>query len=95
MRSPWTLSEIKFTPASFEQRSDGLVAFVAVTLNGSLRIDGITVRRSLTGRLYVAFPRHRDSRGEEQYVVRPLDQETTAHLESQILAAFHMEEASR
>jgi DNA-binding cell septation regulator SpoVG len=95
MRCRWTLSAITITPAPFEHRSDGLVAFVAVTLNGSLRIDGITVRRSLTGRLYVSFPRHRNSRGEEQFVVRPLDQETTAHLESQILAAFQTEEASR
>jgi DNA-binding cell septation regulator SpoVG len=94
MKSLWTLSKITFTPVPPGHRSDGLVAFVAVTLNGSLRIDGITVRRSLTGRLYVAFPRHRDSRGEEQYVVRPLDQETTEHLESPILAAYLEENSS-
>ena len=83
-----TISDVSFAAATPSDRETGLLGFVAATLNGRLRIDGLTLRRALTGRIYVGFPNRHDAAGRTLLMIRPLDTETQRSLERQILEAL-------
>ena len=63
------------------------MGFLALTFEG-FRMDGLALRRSQEGRLYLAFPARRDSAGREHPYYRPLSDETRRALERQVLAAL-------
>ena len=91
-----TISSVSFAAATPSDRETGLLGFVAATLNGRLRIDGLTLRRALTGRIYIAFPQRHDAAGRILLMIRPLDTETQRSLERPILEALAIdEEAAR
>jgi len=62
-----------------------LLGYVSCTI-GRLRVDGLTVRRSSSGRLSVSLPRRRG-----HPIVCPLVGEDTRSMETQILAALGLE----
>ena len=85
------LRDIRFTRASERDLRGGLVAYVSAAL-GPLRIDGITVRRTLDGRLVLSYPSRRDSRGREHPIIRPIGEAARREFECQIFEALGIRE---
>jgi len=88
------ISDVRF--ASYHARantSGGLLGFVAVTVGGTWRIDGIAVRHSADGRIVLSFPERRDSSGRRHPIVRPVDAASRAAIEGAILQALGFAES--
>lgn len=80
------VTEVRFTPGSADDLRSGLLGWIACTLGGLVRLDGLTIRRTRGNRLTVSFPR-----GNRRYPpIRPLNQEARAVLEEQILAEIDL-----
>jgi DNA-binding cell septation regulator SpoVG len=88
------VSSVRFTSASLHDMRRGLVGYTTFVLNGDVRIDGVAVRRSQQGRLYLAFPARRDSLGIDHPLVQPLGNEVRRQIERQVLAALPFLEGS-
>jgi DNA-binding cell septation regulator SpoVG len=70
----------------------GLLAFATVVV-GVWRVSGIRVRRSLDGRLYVAFPEHRSSSGMRDPYAVPLDGAVFSAVKNAVVAEYLRAEA--
>jgi hypothetical protein len=86
------ITDVDFTSAPPEEGRTGLLGYVAATINGRLRIDGITLRRTADGRLAIAFPARRDAAGRQHPYVRPVDDAARREIELQIFAALGLQE---
>lgn len=62
----------------------GLLGWVRVRVLG-LEFDGIALRRSREGRIYLSFPSRRDRAGNRHYVVRPTSEQTRVAFEAMVL----------
>jgi len=78
---------VTFTSAAVHELARGLVGWVSIQI-GLLLVDGIAVRRSQNGRLYLAFPSPTDRRGRRREVVRPLDTHARRVIEAAVLNAL-------
>ena len=83
-----TISGVAFTAAPDSDRERGLLGWIALTLNGQLRLDGVTLRRTLEGRITLSFPERRDGAGVAHPIVRPLGPEARRNLEDQVFRAL-------
>ena len=60
-----------------------------VTQTGNrLKLDGVAVRRTLSGRLALSFPERRDGNGRSHALVRPFDDATRRAIEVQVFSAL-------
>ena len=84
------VTEVRFSPARPDQIEDGHLGFVAVVLDGELKLDGIALRRTRDGRRALSFPRRRDQRGFEHPYIRPLTDEARIDLERQVFEALRL-----
>ena len=82
------VTDIRYSSARMEDRERGLLGFVSFTLNGSLEVDGVTLRRSQAGSQYLAYPARVDGRGERHPYLRPVDEITRVAIEQEVLAAL-------
>lgn len=85
---------VQFTSAPPSDADKGLLGWVRFTLNDIVRIDGVAVRRTLRGRLALAFPAKRDGTGRKRKFVRPVSTEVGREVEYQVLKALGFEEGS-
>lgn len=92
MPEPLRISAVTLIDAKPADVRRGLLGFVSCTLGGRVRLDGLTLRRSREGRLYVSFPRPRDARGRERSTVRPVDVASQREIEAQIFLALGIEQ---
>ncbi len=69
--APW-VSDVSFAPASPADVRRGLIGFVSATIDGVLRLDGLTLRKSRAGHVSISFPCRRDRRGRKHHLVRPI-----------------------
>lgn len=90
-----TISNVRFTAAGPEEITSGLIGYVSVTLNGSLRLDGLALRRTADGRMTISYPSRKDGSGRKHPLIRPLDDASRKELETQILGALGLEELVR
>jgi DNA-binding cell septation regulator SpoVG len=91
-----TISGLAFTPARSDQAEAGLLGWVSCVINGKLRLDGITLRRTLDGRLALSFPERGAADGTRHPIVRPTSDEARREIEDQIFAAIPLgKEGSR
>lgn len=81
------VADVRFTPGDSRDHAAGLLGYLAVTLDGSIRIDGLTLRRTRSGRPCLSFPRHRGG-------FRPLNAAVRRTIEDQILAALRVREGA-
>jgi DNA-binding cell septation regulator SpoVG len=70
-----------------------VVGFVTATI-GELVVEGITIRRGLTGELRLGFPRHTDRYGRTHAVVRPADDAVRRELTRAIFDALGLSAAA-
>lgn len=82
------LSDCAFTPASPDDQKSGLLGWITAKLNGRLVLDGLTLRRTLEGRLCLSFPTRKDRAGREHAYLRPVDNDAREELERQIFQAL-------
>ena len=88
------VSEVSFAAAKLVEQEGGLLGYFAVTLNDSLRLDGLTLRRSLDGRLVISYPSRRGRSGHQHFYVRPLNDEVRREIEFQVFAALGFRETA-
>ena len=82
------VADVAFVAATAVDRASGLLGWIAVTVVGGLRIDGITLRRTREGRLTLSFPERTDRAGRRHALVRPVNAEARRALEGAIFDAL-------
>lgn len=88
------LSELRFVKGSSVDRRTGLLGYVSFLLNRSIRVDGVTLRRTAEGRLTLSYPARQDREGREHPYFRPIDDDARREIERQaFIAIASMEEA--
>ena len=88
---PIRLGDIRLTAAGPDLQKTGLLGWVTCTINGCLRLDGITLRRTAAGRLTLSFPARKDRSGVIHPFLKPLDDATRVEIERQILGQLALE----
>ena len=81
------VSDVHLVRGTPTDAARGLLGYLGVTVNGSLRIEGLTLRRTRSRRLTVSFPRHRGG-------FRPLDDDARREMERQVLEHLGLTETS-
>jgi hypothetical protein len=89
--TPITITHVKFTEASAGEVVAGLLGWVNCVLSNTLRLDGLTLRRTADGRKTISYPARRDSSGRVHPIVRPLDDIARREVEAQIFRALGLE----
>ena len=84
-------TEIRFVPLPRSRARSGLLGFVSFTLNDTLRIDGVAVRKTAGGRLTLSYPARKDSRGVIHHHLRPLNDAIRREIEFQVIQAIGLE----
>jgi DNA-binding cell septation regulator SpoVG len=82
------ITELSVSPASERDSGTGLLAFIAIELDGVIRIDGLTLRRIQGGRMSLSFPSRTSRRGDRHPLVRPRDRAARAAIERTIFDAL-------
>ncbi len=79
------LSEIRLAAGTPEQVQQGY---------GTLRLDGVALRRTLDGRLSLSFPARRHGSDRPHFYFRPVDDRARREIEHEVLKAIGIEEMS-
>ncbi|TAJ22012.1 MAG: hypothetical protein EPO68_03905 [Planctomycetota bacterium] len=82
-------------PSTGEFRSRGVLAFVVLTLDGALELDGITVRATRTGEPRVVLPYRASRTGTKHPFVRVLDAQLKERIVATVLDAYAALEGGR
>ena len=85
------ISNVRFIASGRDQVETGLLGFVACTLNGSLQLDGLALRKTRAGKFALSFPARTDSAGRHHFYLRPLDSRTRREIERQVFHALGFE----
>ncbi len=85
------ITEVRFVAAGPQERDRGLLGWVSCCLNGVLKLDGITVRRTVTGQLRLSFPERRDQAGGSHPYIRPLNDAARRAMEDAVFRALGLE----
>jgi DNA-binding cell septation regulator SpoVG len=80
------ISNVRFVAAPARLARSGLLGWTTVALNDGIDLGYIAVRRTLDGRVVLAFPERRDGSGFAHPIVRPLDQATRDAITEQVVA---------
>ena len=86
-----SVTDVQFKAASSEEAQTGLLGWVSCTVNRSLRLDGITLRRTHGGRHALSFPARRDASGRQYFFVRPLGDAARKDFEHQIFVTLGLD----
>ena len=82
------VTDVRFCPSSDVSRWRGLLGHIAITLNGTLLLDSLALRRTSAGVTKLFFPERRDSRGRIHKVAWPLAAADRTSIEQQVLDAL-------
>jgi hypothetical protein len=85
VRDPISIRSITFRPAGPIDSFAGLFGWVTAVING-LRVAGLGVRRTRSGRYVVTFPVRRDRAGREHTIVQPIRTAVQREIERTIIA---------
>lgn len=86
MRDFLLVDDVAFARAIPRDIERGLLGFVSLSLGETVEISNITLRRSPTGELYLAFPTRDDKYGVRRPVARILKPEELEAVKVQVLA---------
>ena len=92
--APGTLevTDVRFTSARSSESETGLLGYITCSVNDTLHLDGIALRRTADGRLTLSFPSRKDSSGRQHFFIRPLDDRARREVEHQIFRALALTE---
>lgn len=86
------ITDITFKAGDALAERAGLLGWISATIDNRLRLDGLTLRRTTSGRLTLSFPAKRDGTGRKHSYVRPIDDRTRLEIEQQVFHALGLEE---
>ena len=86
------ITNVQFAAARPAEVKRGLLGWVSFRLNGTLQIDGVSLRRTADGRLALSFPGRRDGMGRQRFYLRPLGDVARRKIEYQLFQALGFEE---
>ena len=81
------VTRLEITHASPEFQAQGLYAWLRVTLNDAVIVNGVGLRKTRDGRLILTWPRRRSS----VLIASPASAEARARIEAAILRALERE----
>jgi hypothetical protein len=87
------LSDVRYVPAASADAARGLLGFVSLTVDGTLRLDGIALRRRLSGELALSFPTRTDRAGKKHAYIRPVDDAARRAIEADVIGALGLRQA--
>ncbi len=73
-----------------EQVEDGLLEWMALVIDGAVKVDGIMVRRTREGRLTLSFPSH-DDYGNRHHCARPVSGRARREIEREVIGRLRLE----
>jgi len=85
------VTNVSFTHASRAATECGLLGWVAFDLDGTVRVDDVSLRRTLDGRLALSFPSRVDRRGFRRSLLRPTCDRARRAIERGVLAELGLE----
>lgn len=85
------LQTVAGTPTEMKS---GLLAWLTIDLDGTLILDGLTLRRTVDGRHCVSFPLRRDPKGNRHVLIQPVDSEARRRVEAAILEQLGLDATS-
>ena len=85
------IADLRFRNASLSLQATGLLGWISFTIDGDLRLDGLTLRRTVDGRIALSFPSKRDRTGRERPYIRPVGDHARRELETQVFDALGLE----
>ena len=91
MTSQISISNVRFSAGTPEMIREGLLGWVAVTVNDTIRLDGIALRRTRDGRQVLSFPARRDHRGRQHSLIAPIDDDSRLDIERQVFQSLGVE----
>jgi hypothetical protein len=84
------VTSVRFSAAPRRDVAAGLLGFVSLEYAG-IKLDGIALRRSATGKLVLSFPERTDSRGKRRPHFHPRNSEVHLEILRQVLAALGLD----
>ena len=93
MSSKPFVSEVRYFRADENLRATGLLGWASILLDGRFRVEGIGIRRTSRRQLSLSFPYRDDGFGKRWFYLRPINDETRAAIEEQVLAQLALQEA--
>ena len=87
---PITLNEFKFSAANRMEMKTGLLGWIAFTVNGTLRVDGVTLRKTAEGRLTLSFPAKTSRDGRKRPILWPISNTAREAIESLVFSQLHL-----
>ena len=72
----------------------GLLGYVSLEF-GPLLLDGLTVRRTASGRIALSFPERQDRTGRRHAIYRPLDDAARIAIEHAVLGELARQEEAQ
>jgi len=88
------VSDLRIHRAPDQERRQGLLAWVSFQVDGWV-MDRFAIRRTMDGRPYLSFPKHKDNQGELHPVAWLPDHRDRQSIQAQILAMVDFEELAR
>jgi hypothetical protein len=88
------IHDLRATPASDAEAERGLLGYLRFEYGG-LVLDGVTLRRTLDGRLTLGWPERRDGQGRRHPLVRPSSDAARRELEDAVIAELDRQELAR
>lgn len=85
------ISNLTFTAATETDVAYGLLGYLSFVVGKTLRIDGVTVRRTAAGRITLSFPERTDRQGRRRRIVHPIDRDAQVRIERRVLEMLAIE----
>lgn len=82
--TPLQLRVTAYRLAERIDRQSGLLAYLVLEIDSALRIEDVTLRRTLAGRLTLAFPRRTDRQGTTIDLVHPIGAAARDRIEREV-----------
>lgn len=83
-----SISAVRFTAASARDEASGLIGFISLVVDDTLVLDGLTLRRTRSGRHALSYPERVDRRGDTHPLIRPRDDAARRQIEELVLKAL-------
>jgi len=88
------ITEVRFTPARPLDMARGLFGYITCILSDIILLDGITLRKTLDGRLTLSFPAREDGNGNKHFYIQPLDDESREEVERRVFDFLGIKDVS-
>ena len=79
-----SITNVRLVPGDPKDAAEGLLGWASCVVNGTVRLDGMVVRRTLDGEHALSFPARFDLAGRKHFVFSPLNDAARREIERQV-----------